>query len=108
MAIRPVDYQILMPRVNETGKVQSETNQRMVGQAQQQADNAQKLADHDTKTVHSQEEAQRLTINHDEAGNSGQQEPQKKKKAKADKANKEADKDEILLPQERTTIDIRI
>jgi hypothetical protein len=42
MAIRPVDYQILMPKVNETARVQSELNQKMVGQAQQQADNAQK------------------------------------------------------------------
>ncbi len=105
MAIGPVDYQILMPKVNEAARVQSELNQKMVGHAQQQADNAQKLADDETKTVHSQEEAQKLAINEDEKSKNGQQEQKKKKNAKD---NKDETEEGALLPQERTTIDIRI
>ena len=62
MSIRPVDYQILMPKVNEVAKIQSEEQQRLVVQAQQNADNSVKEASQDLRSVHTQREAQKIVI----------------------------------------------
>jgi hypothetical protein len=105
MSIGPVDYQILMPKVNETGRIQSETQQKMVSQAQQQADNSVEQSEQDTRSVHTQSEAQKSVItedqrrrnnNHKQSGKNNNEEAEEKKE------------EENLLPQERHTIDIRI
>jgi hypothetical protein len=64
-----------------------------------------KTADNETKTVHSREEAQEIAINEDETSKNRQQGQKRKKNAKG---NEESSEEEQLLPQERTTIDIRI
>ena len=66
MSIGPMDYQILMPKVNETGKIQSESQQKMINQAQQQADNSIKQSERDIKSVHTQSEAQKTVITEDQ------------------------------------------
>jgi hypothetical protein len=105
MSIGPVDYQILMPKVHETGRIQSETQQKMVNQAQQQADNSVKESERDTKSVHTQSEAQKPVITEDQGRRSSNREQSGKN---TDKEAEEKKKDENLLPQERHTIDIRI
>lgn len=105
MSIGPVDFQILVPKVNETGKIQSESQQRMINQAQQQADNSIEQAEHDTRSVHTQSEAQKTAITEDQKRKNNNQRQDDKN---ADEKNKEKKEEEKLLPQERHTIDIRI
>jgi hypothetical protein len=106
MSIRPVDYQILMPKVNEAGKIQSETQQKMINQAQHQADNSVKQSEHDTRIVHTQSEAQKTAITDDQRQKNSNQQQQGSKKSKEEGQEDNIDKN--LLPQERHTIDIRI
>lgn len=105
MSIGPVDYQILMPKVNEAGKIQSEAQQKMVSQAQQQADNSVKQSEHDTRSVHTQSEAQKATITEDQRRRNNNKGQSDKSDDEENNDNKEEEK---LLPQERHTIDIRI
>jgi len=95
-----------MPKVNETGKIQSELQQKMINQAQQQADNTIRQTEHDTRSVHTQSEAQKIVITEDQRQRQNQQ-YKKYKKAEEEKKEDE-NKEEKLLPQERHTIDIRI
>ncbi|MGI6622449.1 MAG: hypothetical protein ACOX4T_04805 [Acetivibrionales bacterium] len=108
MSIRPVDYQILMPKVNEVAKIQSEEQQRLVAQAQQNADNSVKEASQDLRSVHTQREAQKIVIT-DEQKNRGR-DHEKKQGKKSDESEKNGGEKtgEVKLPQERHTIDIRI
>ncbi|HHY63563.1 MAG TPA: hypothetical protein GX501_00805 [Clostridiaceae bacterium] len=108
MSIRPVDYQILMPKVNDVAKINSEEQQRLVAQAQQNADNSIKEAMHDLRSVHSQSEAQKIAITEDQRNRGRSNE--KKQDKKSGNSEKDDDKgpDEVKLPQERCTIDIRI
>lgn len=103
MAIRPVDYQVLMPKVNETAKIQSELHQKMIGQTQQQADNSSKLAEQEIRSVHSQSEAQKMAITEDE-GRDKQRRHSKKDKSKSEDETEGKKQDQ----RDRQTIDIRI
>jgi len=62
MSIRPVDYQILMPKVNEMAKIQSSEMQKQISHLQQQAENTVEQAERDTRTVHSRREAEKIAI----------------------------------------------
>lgn len=104
MSIRPVDYQILMPKVNELAKTQNELHQKMVNQDLQQAKNMIKQADKDTESVHSQSEAQKTIITEEERKKGREQEQSKKRKSE-----KEEDNEQNNQPaRENRTIDIRI
>ena len=105
MSIGPVDYQILMPKVNETGKIQSESHQKMINQAQQQADNSIEQSERDIRSVHTQSEAQKTAITEDQRRKNNNQ---RQKDKNADEKNTDKKEEEQLLPQERHTIDIRI
>lgn len=105
MSIGPVDYQILVPKVNETGKIQSEMQQKLINQAQQQADNSNQQSERDVRSVHTQSEAQKTVITEDQKQKNSNQ---RQKDKSADEKNTENKEEEQLLPQERHTIDIRI
>lgn len=108
MPIRPVDYQILMPKINEVAKTQSEEQQRLVGQAQQKADNSVKETIQDLRSVHTQREAQKMAIT-EEQRNHGRNNEKKQSKKKGDSREDDGEKSgELKLPQEKHTIDIRI
>lgn len=104
MAIRPVDYQILMPKVNEAAKIQSDLQQKSVSHAQQQAESSVKQAEKDTKRVHTQSETQKTIITDEERRKGSEQEQSKKKKSKKE----DTAEVKTQLPHERHTIDIRI
>ncbi len=107
MSIRPVDYQILMPKVNEMAKIQSSEHQKVMGQVQQQAESSIKQAHQDTQSVHSQKEAQKTVIT-EKHKNQGRGKGQEKKEKDAQDENKK--KSDQLKPriQGRHTIDIRL
>ena len=106
MSIRPVDYQILMPKVNELARVQNEDQQKLVGHMLQQADSSVKQADHDTESVYAQKEAQKPVIADKQKGrnaNSGKRE--KKEKEPEEEAGAKPSGTKL---QQRRTIDIRL
>ena len=109
MSIRPVDFQIMMPKVNEVGRVQSEQQQRQVGHEQHQVDSSVRQADHNTKSVHSQDEANKAVIN-EKQKDRNKKKSQKRPDEEEDKLeNKDSiEKKDGRLPQERHTIDIRL
>lgn len=88
MSIGPVDYQILMPKVNEVAKNQNADQQRLMGLMQQKVDNSSQKALNETKTVHSQKEAQQAKITEDQRRNQNKGNKENKKKDKAKTENK--------------------
>lgn len=106
MSIRPVDYQMMMPKVNEIARAQSEQQQRTLAHTQKQADNAVKQAEQNTKAVHSQDDANKVS---NEEKQRGRNRKEKDKEQDGKEENEqETEKKEQMLPQERHTIDIRI
>lgn len=104
MAIRPVDYQILMPKVNDVAKMQNAEQHKLMSQVQQQADNTQKRTDKDMKSVHKQSEAQKSVI-------AEKQKDRKKNKKQGENEKEENNKEKATneaKPQTRRTIDIRL
>ncbi len=107
MSIRPVDYQILMPKVNEMGKIQSSEQQKVMSQIQQQADSSIKRAYQDTKSVHGQKEAHKAVITEKEKNrNKNKGQGQKEKENQDDRDMKSEPSGPRL--QKRHTIDIRL
>lgn len=106
MSIGPVDYQILMPKVNELAKVQNEEQQKLLGQAKQQAESAVKQANIDTESVHSQKEAQKSVIAEKQKGRNGNKEKREKNKDHQDDNEIISESEKPKL--QRHTIDIRI
>jgi hypothetical protein len=107
MSIRPVDYQMMMPKVNEIARVQNEQQHKVIANAQQQADNSVKQAEQNTKSVHSQDEANKVNNQEKQKGGKDQSK-EKEEKEQKQKESKPAGKNDGLLPQERHTIDIRL
>lgn len=106
MSIRPVDFQLLVPKVNEIGKNQSAEQQKLTNQVLAQAERSVKTAEQQTKSVHSQKEAQKTVIQEkqrEQKKNKGQDKQRDK-----DNPEKENLKQKGTLPQERHTIDIRL
>ena len=106
MFIRPVDYQILMPKVNEIAKVQNSEVQKQVVNIAQQVESTDQRTEEDVKTVHSQSEAQKTVITEREKGrnsNSGKQE-----KNKEEKDQKESKSQKSTIEKSGQFIDIRL
>lgn len=107
MSIRPMDYQILMPKVNEVAKNQNAEQQKLLGHILQQAESSVKKAKRDTKSVHSQNKAENTII-------AEKQKDRNKNKEKQDKKSDDQDEKEavskLLRPnhKEKHTIDIRL
>lgn len=62
MAIGPVDFRPIMSKVNEVARIQNEQQQRVLGQEQQQAEASVRQAEQDTRSVHSQDQTNKVTI----------------------------------------------
>lgn len=108
MAIGPVDFQPIMSKVNDVARIQNEQQQRIIGHEQLQAETSVRQAEQNTKSVHSQDQANRVTISDKQKERSGggqlkqNQESETHEEKKEQKNNKKAS-----LPQERH-IDIRL
>lgn len=107
MFIRPVDYQILMPKANEIAKVQNSEAQKQVGQIAQQVESTDQRTEQDVRSVHSQSEAQKTVITEKEKGRNSFKE--KKEKNREEKKNPKETKSSDPSPNESGhIIDIRL
>lgn len=107
MSIRPVDYQILMPKVNEVAKLQNAEHQKLIHHVQQQAESSAKQVSHDTKSVNARREAQETVIS-EKQKERGKNREQKKKDEKSKDNMQNVQKSTKSIPSERHTIDIRL
>ncbi|NMA65996.1 MAG: hypothetical protein GX957_07105 [Clostridiaceae bacterium] len=89
MSIRPVDYQILMPKVNEMAKIQNSDQQKQVGHLQLQAENSIEQADRNIKSVHSRRETEKTVINEKQQERKNNSKPKQEDEEKKQKQKKE-------------------
>lgn len=103
MAIKPVDFQVMIPRTMEVSKASNDENQRNQTMMQQQTASSQQHAENSIRQVYSQSRAQNARINEKqkEKGNRGKE--QKKKGQESD-----TDKKGVKENLQTSTIDIKI
>ena len=108
MSIRPIDFQTMVPKVNEQARLQNEDQHRGVSQQQQQAENASQNAQAQTETVHQQDGAQKADIRDKEAEKRRKRKEAGKAKGAAEEVAAVETKKTIRQPTEGRTIDIRL
>jgi hypothetical protein len=110
VSIRPVDFQSMVPKVNERVKVQNEEQQRLISQQQQNANSVAKEAQEQTSTVKTQEDVQKSAIEEKEEMDKKKKnrKNQQKYKMSDEQIEKENASKKLKQPTEGRTIDIRI
>lgn len=101
MSIKPIDFQVQIPKVNEVSKIQSDQFHKNDVVQQQQAQINQNKAQDSVNLVHSRDNAQNAKIT------------EKREKDSKDKKDKEKKKrnynnDSSLEEEKTSTIDIRL
>lgn len=101
MSIKPVDFQVMIPRTMEASKVSSDENHKNYSMLQQQAVSTQHSAENSLRQVYSQKSAQeaKITQRQKEKENSRQD----KKRKNGDNKNKPGGR-----TLQTSTIDIKI
>ena len=114
MAIGPVDFQPIMSRVNEVARIQNGQQQKIIGNEVQQAEAAVRQAEQNTKSVHKQDQANKVVITDKEKErNSGGKKQNQSKDNEEREEKKERLKGtyrinkKLAVPEERH-IDIRL
>lgn len=104
MAIGPVDFRPMISKASDVARQQIEQQQKIIGHEQQQAEATIKRADQNTRSVHSQDQANKVTITEKEERNSGRQGQAKEQEEREEKRDKENQK----TKPKGVHIDIRI
>ena len=107
MSVKPVDFQVMIPRTIDAAKVRSDELQKNQALAQQQATAMQDNAEDTLKQVYSKSKAQEARIN-ERQRDSSQQNEKEKKGEKEREASGEKDGKQTGRPIRTTTIDIKI
>ncbi|NLG88954.1 MAG: hypothetical protein GX494_07015 [Clostridiaceae bacterium] len=107
MPIKPIDMQIMMPRINEMSRIQNEEQQRIQASQQVAAQTTVKQFENNTRQVNSREETHNTAIRE-------KQQNEKRQSNQQDKENN-PDKEKTLQQREDnkqkplgTVIDIRV
>ena len=103
MSIKPVDFQVMIPRTMEVSKSSNDEAQKNYTTQQQQAASTQQHAENTIKQVYSRKRAQdaRITERQKEKGSNGKD--QKKKEENENSGNKVQKKS-----MQTSTIDIKV
>lgn len=106
MSIKPVDYQVMIPRTMEVSKSSSDENQKNFTMQQQQAASTQSNVENTLKQVYSQKRAQdaRITERQKEENSGGKSQKKKKEKDGGGNGDGKAQKKGL----QTSTIDIKI
>ncbi|MCX7708898.1 MAG: hypothetical protein N2484_03515 [Clostridia bacterium] len=106
MSIKPVDFQVMLPKTADVSKIHTDEQQKLQALQQQQTSSSQHRVEDHLRQVHAQEKAQEVRIREKEEKNQKNKREEEKKKEKS-KAN--YNKDKGLETKEHTsTIDIRL
>lgn len=82
MAIKPIDFQVMMPKTSEVSKINSHQTQSGVAFQQHQASSVQRKAESDVRQVHTQDGVHQAKV----------QEKQEKNQKEEGKGNREQKK----------------
>jgi len=107
MAIKPIDLQVMIPRVNEMSRVQSDEQQRILASHQNTVQMTEKQSESDMRQVKSREEAHNTAIR-DKQQNEKRQSQHQDKKNKPGKEGKLQQREDNKQKPAGTTIDIRV
>lgn len=106
MSIKPVDFQISIPRAAEVSKVRSEENAKELTQQQAQAGSIQNKADNTMKQVQKRNQAEEARL---------REKQQKEENKRQGKGQKESGKDtqeqndrKYVTKQKTSTFDVKI
>ncbi|AEV68536.1 hypothetical protein [Acetivibrio clariflavus] len=102
MAIKPVDFQVQIPKVNEVAKIQSETRHKNELIEQQQSMINRQNAQNSVNLVHARENAQQAKISERQSKES------KEKKEKGNKKKKNNNNGNSAKEDRTSVIDIKI
>jgi hypothetical protein len=105
MAIKPIDLQIMMPRVNEMSRIQNDELQRNHAAQQSAVQSTDKQSENNLKQVTSREETQKTAIREKQEGRK-QSSGQGKESEEDDEQDKKQNPDKQKLSGR--TIDIRL
>ncbi|MCR4434470.1 MAG: hypothetical protein QHH06_00900 [Clostridiales bacterium] len=104
MSIKPVDFQVMFPKIMEVSKLSNDEQQKNQVLQQQQSSLVEQKADNDTKQVHTREKLQEARIRDKQEK---EQQERKKEEKKRDKNDNSKNKD-LKLENKTGTIDIRL
>ena len=107
MSVKPVDFQVMIPRTIDAAKVRSDELQKNHTLAQQQAAALNEKAEGSLKQVYSRSETQEARINEKQKENSQQNEKRKKGDKNKDKSD-DMDGNKQGKAIRTSTIDIKI
>lgn len=103
MSIKPIDFQVMIPKTAEVSKIQNDQQQKNIVVNEQQTNATRQKSEEKVNLVHSRENAQKARID---------QEQEKKKDEKRQKKNsnrgKYGTKGEKELEEQTSVIDIRL
>jgi hypothetical protein len=103
MSIKPIDFQVQIPKVNEVSKIQSDVRHKNEVIEQQQSSINRQNAQDSVNLVHKKENAQEAKINE------RQNPKERKEKNNKKKANNNDNNSKSSLKEEKTSvIDIRL
>jgi hypothetical protein len=107
MAIKPIDMQIMMPRVNEVSRIQNDEQQRSHASQQNVVQMTEKQSDSNTRQVNSREETHDTAIR-EKPQNEKRQSQQQEKENKHDKEETRHQRKDNKQKNAGTIIDIRV
>lgn len=99
MSIKPVDYQVMLPKTAEVSKLNSDEQHKNMVIQQQQASLTQLKAETSLRQVHSQDKAQEARIKEKQEKNQGGRKDERKKNKQGNRQVKDSN---------TSTIDIRL
>jgi len=107
MAIKPVDFQVMIPRTMEAAKVSNDEMQRNHAMQQQKAAATQHRAEDSLKTVYARSQAQDARIS-EKQREKGQKDRKQRKNEKSAEAEEDREKKNLNNSIRTSTIDIKI
>ena len=104
MSIKPIDFQVMLPKTPEVSKIHNDQAQRNIAAQQSQASTVQNRAENNLKQVYSKDKSQQAAIRKkQEKGQQGSGEKKKKQNGKPT-----SEKEMTEYGSKTTTIDIRL
>ncbi|NLK68152.1 MAG: hypothetical protein GX283_03205 [Clostridiaceae bacterium] len=107
MPIKPIDLQVMMPKVVEVSRIQADEQQRNIAMLQNKVEDVETQSEKNIEQVNSREDTYEVSINNQNRGN--RREPQKhNKKKKPDEKDTEKVSDITKNPTSGNFIDVRL
>lgn len=108
MSIKPVDFQVMLPKTAEISKIHSDEQNKNQAVHQQQAVNTQHKAEDSLRQVHSQEKAQEARIREKQEKEKREQKKKEEEEEKKDSSPNYNKNKKLEMNNSTSRIDIRL